>query len=499
MNQGEHAMRANRLVGLSALSIFILVCGLAFAAKPAEKQIPPRELEGPADEYVIYRIELRDEIMSEDVPFFLTRSIQAAKAANADAVILDMHTPGGRVDYMMQMRDDLIDLKMPTYTYVNKEAISAGSLLAVTMDKIVMAPVSSIGGAQVISGAQELPEKTERKMTSILKSNVRSTAKYKGHPVRICEAFVDSEIEIPGLTPKGEVLTLDQDEAVSVMGLTDLADPTSSRTLAAFIAEDVEDLLKQEGLWPAKILNYELTWSEKLARFLMKIKILLLLIGLGALFVEVKTPGVGVPGAIGVTALALFFWGNYVADMAGYVEVVLFALGMALLLIEIFIIPGFGLAGVSGIALIIASLILAMVKLPPPDIPGMEFNYGLLSRAIWTVIIAFGGMIPLLIILYYLLPKTPGFRGLILDPAQVAAEVAKAKPVHTGLSLLDKEESTVLLGMEGIALTDLRPAGTARFGKRRLDVITEGDYIDAGERVKIASISGNVHVVVKAD
>ncbi|MFP4381937.1 MAG: NfeD family protein [Candidatus Sumerlaeia bacterium] len=483
--------------GVVAWLIFCqtILLAAAFAYQQKPKEIPPRALEGPGDQYIVYKIELHEDIMSSAVPFFIHRAVEAAKAANADAIVLDLDTPGGRVDLMLQIRDELIDIKIPTYAYINNEAISAGSLLAVTTDKIVMSPVSQIGGAQVIAGMQEMPEKIERKMTSILKSGVRSTAKYKGHPVRICEAFVDSEIEIPGLVPKGEVLTMDQDEAVSVEGLVDPDDPTSSKTLAAFIAEDIETLLQQEEIWPAEILSYELSWSETMAKWLMRFKPLLLLIGLGALFLEVKTPGVGVPGAVGVIALALFFWGAYLADLANYLEMILFVLGFALLALEIFVIPGFGVAGVSGIALIITSLILAMFKLPPPDVPNLETNIPMLTRAIWTVVITFAALVPLIIIMAKMLPSAPIFRNLILNPDAVTASFEEDRLHQVGMNLRPRKADKELIGEIGKALTDLRPAGTAVVGDERLNVVTEGEYIDAGAKVRLIDIHGNVYTV----
>lgn len=435
----------------------------------------------PGQQYVVYKIELHEEIMSADVPFFLHRALVAAKAAKADAVVLDLDTPGGRVDLMMEIRDDLITLKMPTYSYINNSAISAGSLIAIAMEKIVMSPISTIGGAQVISSVGEISEVVEQKMVSILKSEVRATARYRNHPVDICEAFFDRSIEIPGLSTKGQVLTMDQEQA------TTFIDPRSSKTLAAYVAQDLDELLQKENLWPAEIMTYEMTWSEKLAKWLMGIKGILLLVGLGALLLEIKTPGVGVAGAVGALALALFFWSAYLADLANFIEIAFFALGIVLLLIEILVLPGFGVAGVSGVFLIVLSLVLAMFKLPPPDIPDLGWNMALLTRSLRTIVIVFFAMIPLAWLAAKYLPSAPLFRHLVLT--------GNVPSGGTGSASGTMSES--LLGATGVALTDLRPSGMAKVGDRRIDVVTEGDYITRGETVKIVEVQGSVHVVIR--
>ncbi len=487
----------------SVLILILLSLCSAFSQAGAvqePKQIPPRELKD-GEKYKVFRLELRDAIMGEDMPFFITRSLAKAKAENVDVIILDMDTPGGRVDLAMEIRQilhDLIQIDIPTYTYVNPSAGSAGSILAISMDKIVMSPLSKIGAAQVISGGgQELSEKVERKYTSYMLADVRAAARYKGYPVRICEAFVDSEIAIDGLTSSGMVLTMDPYQATTFAGRVDPDDENSTtRTLAAFIADDIEDLLKHEGIWPAEIISYEMTWSENLAKLLMRYSGVLMLVGLIAIFIEVKSPGLGVPGAIAVIAFSLFFWDRFLADMASYMEVILFALGLILLVLEIFVIPGFGLAGVSGITLILLSLIMAMVKLPPPDIPDMEFNFLLLRKAVRNVLIVFAAMIPSIALVIKLFPSMPFYSRLALVP-ESAANDAIGQQVVSGIDADEKKSDAELIGKSGEAITDLRPAGTALIGGSRLDVVTEGEFIDKGQQVKLVSIHGNTRTVRK--
>lgn len=462
---------------------------------PAEK--PPLRTLGQGDKFTVYRIDINEDIISADVPFFIHRASEAAKHARADAVIFNMDTNGGRVDLMQEILDDLIKLPMPTYSYINNKAISAGALLAVTADKVIMSPTGRIGGATAISGTgAEIPESVNQKIVSILKADIRSTAKYKGHPVLICEAFVDKDIDIPGLKPKGQVLTMDQDQATTT---TTFIDPKTSQTitlppLAAYIAKDTDEMLQRENIWPAQVLSYQMTWSEKLAKMIMSFKAIILLVGLAALFLEIKSPGMILPAVIGVIALALFFWGSYLADMASFIDVALFFFGLVLLLLEIFVIPGFGVAGVAGITLMVVGLILAMIKLPPPNVPDLSFNYSMLTRALWTVVLVFIAMIPLFWALAKFLPSAPGFRRLILNPQNLAEADAETAALRTGQKLLEPVD---LIGKTGEAVTILRPAGMAIIDGQRVDVVTQGDYIEKGTRIRVIEVQGNVNVVVR--
>jgi membrane-bound serine protease (ClpP class) len=211
--------------------------------------------------------------------------------------------------------------------------------------------------------------------------------------------------------------------------------------------------------------------------------------------VEIKTPGIGVPGAIAVIALALFFWSSYLADLANFLEVGVFILGVLLLLLEIFVIPGFGLTGVAGIVLIIGSLVMAMIKLPPPEVPGLGLNLIMVRNALFTIVIVFIAFVPLAWAAVKFLPTAPVFRHLVLHPA-----LAAAGDEWTASERGEREEALAsrLIGASGTALTDLRPAGTALIAGRRLDVVTEGDYISKGEPVRVTDVQGNVHIVERA-
>ncbi|HPS02262.1 MAG TPA: NfeD family protein [Candidatus Sumerlaeota bacterium] len=447
------------------------------------------------DRYRVYRIEMRDDI-DNSLAFSLHRAVVAARKAKADVVVLDIHTNGGSLNATEQIRDDLLGIEVPVYSFINTKAWSAGALLAVTGDKIVMAPLASIGASQVIMGTgTTVPEVMEQKINSALKGQIRAVAKHKGHPVRTCEAFIDRNIDMPGVKPKGEVLTLDSDQATTGTRYVDpdTHQPVRLAPLAAFQAESLEALLQHEKIGPVDILNYEMTWSEHLARWLLLIRPLLLLLGLGALYVELKTPGLGVAGFVGVFFLALFFWGSYVADLATYIEILLFLLGIIFIILEIFVLPGFGLAGILGIVLVTFSLILAMVRLMPnPNIPELGYNYGMLREALKNFLLVFAGAIPLVWVLSRILPGFPIFRRIVLEPFNPS----KAAPAPTpGLVLGKRPEPEDMIGKIGVAQTDLHPAGFALVEGRRLDVVTQGNYIAQGQQIRIVEIHKNVYMV----
>jgi membrane-bound serine protease (ClpP class) len=477
------------LFAAACIAVLWGACSAALTA-PAEslsERFPRRVLQ-PGEHYTVYQLDVREDMIGEAMPFFIHRVIEAAKAAKADAIVMDLNTNGGSLEVEFEIRDEIIRLPMPLYAYVNSKAWSAGSLLAVLADRIVMAPQSSIGAAQIITGdGGAIPPVVEQKYNSALKGSIRAAAKDKGHPVPICEAFIDREIRVDGLNRRGEVLTLDQEQATTS---TLYVDPNTSKTvvlapLAAFVAKDMDDLLKHDGLWPAEVVKYRMSWSEQLAKWVLLFRPLLLLIGLGALFLELKAPGIGVPAAVGILALALFFWGSYLADLAGFLEVVLFVAGMALVALEIFVLPGTVLPGAAGVALVLISLVLSMLKLPPPDVPGLAINYGMLSHSLWTVVLVFAGLAVFVGVVAYFFPSIPLLGRLVLDPGKGGGSRAAAA-----------EES--LMGRVGEAITDLRPAGTALIGGRRVDVVTEGEYIERSATVRVIAIHGNVHTVARA-
>lgn len=424
----------------------------------------------------------------------ISRALRQSKKYDTRAIILDMDTPGGRIDSAVKIRDQLVMTKVPTYTYVNHRAISAGSFIALATDTIVMSPSSNIGAALpiIIQGGEAGP--VGEKMLSYMASEMRKTAKFKNHPADIAEAFSNPDIEIPGLIEKGKILTLDHEEATSV-------------GLAAFISPSLEDLLEHEGLGSFQVIRFELTWTDAVARFLATPVVtgLLMTIGLGGLFFEVKSPGFGVPGAVGLLSLGLYFFGAYLANLSGYMELIFFIAGVVLLIVEVFVIPGFGIFGGAGITFILGSLFFALFNRAPE---GFDFDLVRITTPVYTMFGSLIAMIPLVWLVSFILPHTPFYSVLRLEPPAPSAgssasagvsnkgEASAAEAIAPGAA---PENIALQLGERGVALTTLRPAGTGRFGSRRVDVMTEGDYVDQGSVIEIYLIEGNRIVVRKIE
>ena len=282
----------------------------------------------------------------------MQRILDEAIDVGAAAVILEINTFGGRLDAAVLIRDALLNARVRTVAFVNKRAISAGALIALAAEKIVMADGGTIGAATPVqigqpgSPAQPVEEKT----VSFVRKEFRATAESRKRPPLIAEAMVDADVEIPGLIQKGKLLTLTTEEALK-------------HKVADFRADTLEGVLERLGLAGVEVRRPSPNWAENLVRFLTHpvVSSLLITIGMLGIILEILTPGFGVPGALGITSLALFFWGHWLVQLAGWEELLLVGSGLVLLVLEVFVIPGFGLAGVLGIGALIAGLSLSFV------------------------------------------------------------------------------------------------------------------------------------------
>ena len=263
---------------------------------------------------------------------YVTRVLNEATAAGAAAVVLDINTFGGRVDGAVQIRDALLSAKIPTVAYVNPRAISAGALISLAAEKIVMADGGTIGAAAPVEAGQpgEGAKPSSEKTVSYVRKEFRATAESRKRPPLIAEAMVDADVEIPKVIEKGKLLTLTTDEAIGLK-IADLRAPT------------LEDALKQLGYAGAEIRRPSVNWAEHLVRWLTHpvVSSLLLTIAMVGIIVELRTPGFGFVGGLGILSLGLFFWGHWLVELAGWEELMLVALGILLLGLEVFVIPGY--------------------------------------------------------------------------------------------------------------------------------------------------------------
>jgi len=412
---------------------------------------------------------------------FVERVVE--EAADATLIVLDVDTFGGRVDAAVQIRDALLATNTPVLAYVNRRAISAGALISLAADYLVFAPGGSMGAATPIQIQGGEATAVDEKMTSYMRSEMRASAEATGRDPALAEAMVDASVTVDGVIGDDKLLTATTEEALS-MGLAD----------AQF--ETLDKLLDAMGLGSAKRETASTNWAERTARFLTNPAVAGILMSLGmlGLFVELKSPGLGLPGAVGVLCMAAFFGGHLITNLAGWEEILIFTLGIGLLVVEIFIIPGFGVAGVLGLLCVSVGLVAAMLGTPV----GVAWSTGEITGLLTKVMLSFTVAVVGLAVIAKYLPGSRFSGGLILkttvgDSAKETANVMgdtsyKAAPANLA----------GLVGMRGLAETDLRMAGKARIDGRLIDVVSESEYIDKGTPLRVLAVEG-IRVVVVRD
>ncbi|MDB4976589.1 MAG: hypothetical protein JWN48_4930 [Myxococcaceae bacterium] len=396
------------------------------------------------------------------------------KHGDAKVILLDINTLGGRVDAAIQIRDALLGSRAKTIAYVHPRAISAGALISLACDIILVAPGATIGAATPIQIGSDGAQPVAEKMVSYFRTEMRTTAEAKGRRGDIAEAMVDASVFIEGLDPADKLLTLDTDAALE-FGIADAR------------ASDLHGALAAIGLPDAKVEHVPENWAEKLVRFLTDPVVSGLLMSLGSLglLIELYHPGVALPGIIGVLCLSLFFGGHLIVNLAGLEELILLGVGVALLGLEVFVIPGFGVTGILGILLILASLVLTTIGLPL----NVLLQTGAWVEPLTRVAIAMSFTLVGLIVAFTYLPRTRAMSGLVLSSSLASNTQA------VGPDSFVASDETRFEGQLGVAESDLRPVGVARFGDRRVDVVSEGDYVAAGSRVRVLEVAGSRIVV----
>lgn len=433
----------------------------------------------------VYIVPIREDIMSPLV-YVVRRGVKEAMEANADAIIFDMNTDGGSVAVTEEIIEIIGKFKGTTITYVNDRAFSAGAFISAATQKIYMAPQSVIGAAAPImmspggSGAEKLPDTVEAKMNSAVRALVRTQAEKNGHNIDVIEAMIDKtkELTIDGevLNKEGSILTLTDRQAAKEYG-----NPPKP-LLSSGTVESMDALLEQLGYAGATRVEIKPTGAEKLGTWITKIAPILLIIGIVGLYIEFKTPGFGLPGIIGITAFAIYFLGGYVAGLSAPGWVIVFIVGLILVMVELFIVPGTFIAGVTGAILMLVALVMGMVDMYPgapalPSLPDLELPLRDLS-------IAVGISFVLALILARFLPKTTLFHQLVSQTASGVSSVAALEA-----------QQTARTGRTGVTISPLCPGGKARFGDELLDVITRGELVDKGRTVKIIGHTGSNAVV----
>jgi len=424
--------------------------------------------------------------VSPSLLMFLRREVKAAESSGAGAIILEMNTYGGRLDSAEEMTSVLNHATIPTYTFINSNAGSAGALIALATQHIYMAPVSAIGAAApVLSTGEDLPLTEREKTVSYWSALIRSSAIKNGHNPDIGEAFISKEKEIKigdrMIHPKGTLLTLNAQEATEKINGKPL--------LADGIADSIADLAQKAAL-KGNVVSLNPSGFEQLALWITALAPLLLLGGIIGAYLEFKIPGATLPGIIAAICFALFFLGHYLAGLAGWEVVILFVVGFALVIIEIlFFAHSTIVFGVVGVLLMLASLLWAMIDRYPGE---TFFPTGrTLALPLLNLFIAISAAAIVIVILARYLPRTSFYRRFAL---------MTSNPPGPSLAGAPREFTTALAlspGMEGISVSILRPSGKARFADHVVDVITEGEFIASETPVKIIQTDG-MRVVVKS-
>ena len=405
-----------------------------------------------------------DGMIDDGVAFYVQRSIVQAEKEGSSFIIFEINTLGGRVDSAIKIKDAIINSPLKTVAFVNKRAISAGALIALSCDIIVMTQGSSIGAATVVD---QTGDKQSEKAQSYFRSEIASTAESTGRDKDIARAMVDEDIEIEGVIESGKLLTLTAEEALD-HGICDI------------VVSDHEKLYSFLGITSADVFSSYITFAEKVVRFLTNpvISSLLLSLAFLGLMFEVRTAGWGVGGTVGLMALVLFFGSHYMIDLLGNIEIILFMLGALLILIEILVIPGFGITGILGIGSIFASIYLTLLGQNPTSEDML--NAGAVLSSSFLISVA-----GIYIISRYL-PESKFLDFIVVRDRQ-----------QRGTGVKSSKYFSELTGKSGTASTDLRLSGKIEIEGKTYQAQSADSYIEAGTNIIVVKIEGNKIVVAK--
>lgn len=385
-------------------------------------------------------------------------AFENAESNNHESILLDLNTFGGMVNFADSIRTKILDSDLQTIVYINHNAASAGALISLAADKIYMSKGSSIGAASMVDQSGEiLPEKYQSYMRGLM----RATAEAKGRDPKIAEAFVDPEISIPELKPDGKILTLTSKEAAQL-------------NLINGEVNSIQDIYTIENIQTADVTIHKTSVIDKIIGFLINPAVsgILIILIIGGIYFELQTPGVGFALIVSITAAILFFAPLYLQGLAENWEIALFFIGVILIILEILVIPGFGVPGILGIIAIIAGLSFSLVANDKFD-----FNIsapGLLIQSMTLVVASCIGAIILMVIFGKSIMRTPAFKRLVLQDEQRADE-----------GFTSSRAQIDLLGREGIAKTVLRPSGKIEIDGKWYDAVALDGFIDLGEEIYV--------------
>ena len=430
-------------------------------------------------EQKVYRVPIQG-VIDLGLPTFIERVIEEAEKDQVEVIIFDIDTFGGRVDAATQIKDAILDSDVPTVAFINRRAISAGALISLSCETIYMTGGGTIGAATAVDMSGN---KASEKVISYMREEMASTAESRDRNTIIAKSMVDEElsfthviidddsVEVTDLEGRkeGKLITLTTEQALRYK----MADGT---------AENMDELLVSLELSDATLKSFSENWSENLVRFLTNpvVASLLTTFGFLGILFELQSPGWGIPGTFGAVCLALSLGASAIVRLATMSDLLIVLVGLVLLMVEAFLIPGFGVAGVAGIGVILWGLYMLLL----PDVPVSEEVY--YSALTGLTIGLIGGFIAL-ILLFKMVTKTKFWTKLTSPGVE-----SQDEGYSTSIGLED------MVGKIGIATSDLRPSGWALLGDRKIFVVTEGEFVDKDQSIKILSVDGN-RVVVRVN
>jgi len=420
----------------------------------------------PAQERApVYRIPVTGTVEMGLAPF-VARALEEAAGAGAAAAVLDIDTPGGRIDAAWEIIDAVRDAGVQVVAYVNRRALSAGAMIALSADELYMRPGSTIGAATPVVGDGQ---RASEKMVSAMRSEFRALAEERGFDPAIAEAMVDENVAVEGISEAGRLLTLTTVEAVDL-------------GVAGAEVEDWADLVASLGLSDAPVHEVSPNWAERIVRLLTNPLLAPLLLSLGfmGLIIEIRTPTFGLAGAVGLVCLAAFFGARFLVNLAGLEELLLLGAGVGLIGLEVFVIPGFGVAGLAGGVAVLTALTLSMLG-SYPTVSEVISALGIIAVSLLVI-----GVLAFAVLRH--LPFSRAMSGVLLDRATTQEAGYLSAPDRADLE-----------GRIGKALTDLRPSGTVAIDGERIDVVTEGPWVEKGDMVVVLRAESYRHVVRKAE
>ncbi|MFZ9047023.1 MAG: NfeD family protein [Cyclobacteriaceae bacterium] len=398
--------------------------------------------------------------------------LEYAQEVEADLVILELDTYGGALNDADEIRTRILNLEIPIYSFINKDAASAGALISIACDSIYMAKGSSIGAATVVTGdGTQAPDKYQSYMRSIM----RSTAEATGRNPKIAEAMVDEDINLDSIATEGKVLTFSVSEAIE-------------NGFCEGQYDNIDDIIENAGYQDYEILPYELGNAEKIISLFLNpfVSGILILVIVGGIYFELQTPGIGFPIIAAIIAAVLYFTPYYLNGLAENWEIIMFIVGVVLLALEIFVIPGFGVAGVLGVIGTIGALTLVMV-----NNDGFDFQFIDPDKLFQAIATTLAGMMGSIIIMF--------FGGVRLANSKVIQRIALEDTQDTGSGFTSTVYKKSLIGKAGTAFTILRPSGKVEIGDEIYDAYTRGEYIQKGDQIIVISNEGTSLKVKKVE